>query len=190
MKINNKVNNYLDYQIKEILEDIVLFSPLTACVLFFKEKKDGLHYVDYEVATTEDPTIGIYPDQLDFEVFDNIHKAKDEAKLVPGFTNIIYDDESYKIISLKDLLKIVLKIEHPERSNDSIVIQAYLLINSVSSYKLAQLTGISKQAMSQFLLGQRPFPEKIKQEVVKCLKIDSREFYEEIEQFLFDENDL
>lgn len=188
--MNSKVINFLEYQKKEILEDIALFSPLTACILFYQEKEDGLHYIDYEVANTEEPKLDIFPNQLDYEVVEGFKKAKEEGRLVPEFTNEIYDDELYKVISLKDLLKIILKIQNPNLSNDSIVIQSYLLINQMSSYKLAKEVGISKQAMSQFLLGQRPFPDRVKKDIAVLLKIDYDEFSEEIDHFLFDESDL
>lgn len=188
--MNSKIFSFLEYQKMEILEDILLFSPFTASILFYIEKNDGFHYCDYEVATTEEPTIDIYPDNLDFEVYDNYQKAEDEAKLIPGFTNIIYDDESYKIIPLKDLLKIVLKMQNPSFSNDSIIIQSYLLINSMSAYKLSQLIGITKQALSRFIIGHRPFPDKVKKDIAEVLKIDLEEFSQEIETFLFDETDL
>lgn len=188
--MNSKVFNFLEYQIKEILEDILLFSPFTACILFYQEKVDGLHYVDYEVANTEEPKLDIFPDKLDFEIVEGFKKAKEEGRLVPDFTNEIYEGESYKIIPLKDLLKIILKIQNTNLSNDSIVIQSYQLINQISSYKLAQIVGISKQAMSQFLLDQRPFPERIKKKIATFLKFDSSEFLEEIDHFLFDETDL
>ena len=188
--MNSKIYNFLEYQIKEILEDILLFSPFTACILFYKEKNDGLHYIDYELANTEEPLIDIFPDELDSEVVKRFKKAKEEGRLVPGFTNIIFNDELYKIISLKDLLKIILKIQNPNLSNDSIIIQSYQLINQISSYKISQAVNISKQAMSRFMLGHRPFPDRVKKEIADLLKIDYGEFSEEIEQFLFDESDL
>lgn len=188
--MNSKVFNFLEYQIKEILEDILLFSPFTACILFYQEKVDGLHYVDYEVANKEEPKLDIFPDMLDFEIVEGFKKAKEEGRLVPNFTNEIYEGESYKIIPLKDLLKIILKIQNTNLANDSITVLAYQMINQTTSYKLAKMVGISRQAMSQFLLGQRPLPERIKKEIAIVLKIDYSEFSEEIEQFLFDEDDL
>ena len=102
----------------------------------------------------------------------------------------LYKDELYKIIPLKELLKIILKIEKPNISNESIIIQAYLLINKTSAYKLAKEIDITKQALSRFLNGYRPFPNKVLKRTATFLKINSEEFSHQIEQFLFDEEDL
>lgn len=188
--MNTLINSYLDYIKKEILEDILLFSPSYASILFYNEKEDGPHFTSYETADPEEPTLEATSDSVDRLIFDHYEKAKEEGRLVPGLSNEIFEGESYKIMPLKDLLKIILKIQNPNLSNESITILAYQMINLTSSYKLAQIIGISKQAMSQFLLGQRPLPERIKKEIAIVLKIDCREFSEDIEQFLFDEDDL
>lgn len=188
--MNTLINSYLDYIKKEILEDILLFSPSYASILFYNEKEDGLHFASYEIADAEEPTLEATSDSVDRLIFEHYEKAKEEGRLVPGLSNEIFEGESYKIMPLKDLLKTILKIQNPNFSNESITIIAYQMINLTSSYKLAKIIGISKQAMSQFLLGQRPLPERIKKEISIVLKIDCREFTEEIEQFLFDESDL
>ena len=188
--MNTLINSYLDYIKKEILEDILLFSPSYASILFYNEKEDGLHFASYETADPEEPTLEATSDSVDRLIFEHYEKAKEEGRLVPGLSNEIFEGESYKIMPLKDLLKVILKIQNPNLSNESITILAYQMINLTSSYKLAQMVGITRQAMSRFINGYRPFPDKVKKDIADLLKIEYSEFSEEIEQFLFDEDDL
>ena len=188
--MNDLINSYLDYIKKEILEDILLFTPSYDSVLFYNEKEDGPHFASYETADAEEPALEPSSDLVDKVIYEHYQKAKKENRLVPGLSNEIFEGESYKIIPLKDLLKIILKIQNPSLSNEAITVLAYQMINLTTSYKLAQSIGITKQAMSQFINGYRPFPEKVKKDIADLLKIDYSEFSEDIEQFLFDENDL
>lgn len=173
-----------------MLEDLGVYSPLDACVVFFKKKDDGIHFQDYEMAQTEEPEIDLDWNDDEQKSIQDYLELKEKGCIVPGLTNAIYPDESYEIMSLKEALTLVAMLEYLDYSSDVIITYVNMWIRDVTPYRLAQILGISKQSMSQFLNGIRPIPLDRKKQIAELLKFDIAEYDIELTEYKFDDTDV
>lgn len=166
----------------ELLEDILYYGKNHECISFYQTKHDGDHLVDYEVASLEEPTL--------LEVANQYIKDKENHGRVPGYSNILYSGEKYKIISLKDALRIVTELENPNFSTDILITYINMWINNVNSNQLAQSINISRQAMSLMLLGETRISEARKIQIAEVLKFSVAEYNALRTNLIFDETDV
>lgn len=182
-----KENQFLDRMLSEVKEDVHLSGPLTAAIIFYQVINDKKCFKDYEMADVEEPTYARYGVKF-MQFYQN---AKKDGMLVPGFTNVLYPDEFYEIVSLKELYKILWQLRHPEVQNmDVVALAATLEMRSLSSYWLAQQLKVSKQIISQWILQDRPI-SKTKYEILsEVLDIDIDEFSTKGTDYELDPNDF
>lgn len=166
--LNEALGDYYDYK-NGVLKG-------TVCIFYTTDEYTGVKYFeDYE------PTINSreeYLKLLEDEEIDEYNKAL-ESQDFPGKNvyNIVYNDEKIDIVSYDELVWILVYLNYSQYSLENKVIMYYMLINDVSSYKLAKLLNISKQAVSDFFNGKRDWPQARLEQIADIFKFDKLEYF-------------